>query len=362
MLLSQKSSFITNRASFTLVELLIVIGIVAVLSVVVIVVLNPAQLLAQARDSNRLNDLASLNTAISLFQTDNTGASLGTTNTVYVSLADSSSTCGSLGLPVLPSGWTYNCVNTTTLKKTDGTGWIPLSFNSISANSPLSLPTDPTNASSSGLYYTYVAGTTTYELTAQMESTAKHDAAVNDGDSFPGIYSKGSQIGLTPGIRDLGLVGYWKFDEGSGTTGYDSSGKGNTATLAAGTPYASGSSCKLGSCVDLRGTTYYATVNDNSSLRLNTETIAGWFKYDGTIGGWGDVIYKDGFNLQLRTDVSASQYLTYNSSNVRVCDLSSGQPVWADQQWHFVAASFDGSTKRIYADGTLAASGAFTIQ
>ncbi|MDD4931154.1 MAG: prepilin-type N-terminal cleavage/methylation domain-containing protein, partial [Candidatus Colwellbacteria bacterium] len=43
--------------SFTLVELLIVIAILAVLAAAVVVVLNPAELLAQARDSQRSTDL-----------------------------------------------------------------------------------------------------------------------------------------------------------------------------------------------------------------------------------------------------------------------------------------------------------------
>ncbi|KKW47096.1 MAG: hypothetical protein UY99_C0042G0007, partial [Parcubacteria group bacterium GW2011_GWA1_59_11] len=43
------------RSSFTLIELLVVIAIVAILSAVVIITLNPAELLKQSRDSNRLS-------------------------------------------------------------------------------------------------------------------------------------------------------------------------------------------------------------------------------------------------------------------------------------------------------------------
>jgi len=35
--------------------------------------------------------------------------------------------------------------------------------------------------------------------------------------------------------RDTGLVGHWKFDEGTGTIAYDSSGYGNDGILT-GTP------------------------------------------------------------------------------------------------------------------------------
>ncbi|MGC9603258.1 MAG: prepilin-type N-terminal cleavage/methylation domain-containing protein, partial [Minisyncoccia bacterium] len=42
---------VQDEASFTLIELLVVIGILGVLATAVVLVLNPAQLLAQARDS-----------------------------------------------------------------------------------------------------------------------------------------------------------------------------------------------------------------------------------------------------------------------------------------------------------------------
>lgn len=59
-----------QRKSFTLIELLVVLALVAILSVVVVVTLNPAELLKQARDSNRLSDLATINTSLNLFSAD----------------------------------------------------------------------------------------------------------------------------------------------------------------------------------------------------------------------------------------------------------------------------------------------------
>ncbi len=53
-----------RKKGFTLIELLIVIGIIGILAAAVIVVLNPAELLAQARDGTRLSDIDSANSAI----------------------------------------------------------------------------------------------------------------------------------------------------------------------------------------------------------------------------------------------------------------------------------------------------------
>jgi prepilin-type N-terminal cleavage/methylation domain-containing protein len=54
--------------AFALIELLIVIAIIAILGVVVILVLNPAEMMCRARDANRVSDMT--NNAISLYRTD----------------------------------------------------------------------------------------------------------------------------------------------------------------------------------------------------------------------------------------------------------------------------------------------------
>lgn len=56
-------SLIKNRSSaFTLVELLIVIGIISVLAVALLVTINPTEAQRRARDSQRLRDINSLQT------------------------------------------------------------------------------------------------------------------------------------------------------------------------------------------------------------------------------------------------------------------------------------------------------------
>ncbi|MDE2145009.1 MAG: prepilin-type N-terminal cleavage/methylation domain-containing protein, partial [Patescibacteria group bacterium] len=64
-----KNNFDNHRArdSFTLIELLIVIAIIGILASVVVLVLNPAQLLSQSRDSRRTQDLSNLNNAIGMY-------------------------------------------------------------------------------------------------------------------------------------------------------------------------------------------------------------------------------------------------------------------------------------------------------
>ncbi|MDE2144961.1 MAG: type II secretion system protein, partial [Patescibacteria group bacterium] len=49
---------VNERSSFTLIELLIVIAIIGILASALVLVLNPAQLLSQSRDSRRTQDLS----------------------------------------------------------------------------------------------------------------------------------------------------------------------------------------------------------------------------------------------------------------------------------------------------------------
>ena len=262
-----KKNSSSSSSGFTLLELLIVVSILAVLATVVVIVINPAQILTRARDSNRLSELASLNKALQIAQVQ--GISFfGSPNTVYVSIPDSSSACSNLGLPPLPSGWSYACVSSSTYKDADSTGWIPINFNSLPSGSPLSvLPVDPVNSTTNDYYYTYTADSSNWELTALLESSDRHDQAINDGDAFPGVYSLGTSKGLTPATRDMGLVGYWKMDEGTGTSTVDSSGNGNIGSLINSPVWTAG--CKVGNCLTFNGTSTNSYVNagDNSSLR-----------------------------------------------------------------------------------------------
>jgi type II secretory pathway pseudopilin PulG len=98
-----------NRSAFTVIELLVVIAMIAILSIVVILTLNPAALLQQSRDSNRVSDMSTLNTALGVYLAQG-GSSLGSSSVVYVSIPDPTATttagdqCQGLASEVPPGG------------------------------------------------------------------------------------------------------------------------------------------------------------------------------------------------------------------------------------------------------------------
>lgn len=223
-----------GRKGFTLLELLIVIGILAILATVVVLIINPAEYLKQARDVKRLDNLNSLDKTLSLANLE--GINLGNSNVIYISIPDdNSSSCLSLGLPVAPSGYSYSCSNSQNVNKVDGTGWIPVNFTQIAAGSPISvLPVDPVNTTSSSLFYAYTPGTQ-YELSAYTESEKYLTKGSNDGgDSI--AYESGSNLKLSPikkttfdfssftTTTQAGVAGWYKSVAGNGILGSDVDG------------------------------------------------------------------------------------------------------------------------------------------
>jgi prepilin-type N-terminal cleavage/methylation domain-containing protein len=379
MLRSSPPSPKLRRASFTLIELLVVIAIIAILSVVVILVLNPAELLKQARDSNRLQDLANINTALNFFQADTGGnISLGTASTTYVSIPDPVATstlgdqCQGLGLPSLPTGWSYHCAASSTYRLVNGTGWLPVDFTQISFKSPLALlPVDPVNQTSSRNYYTYTPGGS-WELATPFESQkyklgGDKDKASTDGGPYPDLYELGTNLTLlSVDYGDPSLVGYWNFEEGTGSvTSTDRSGMGNNGTWhGTGTHYATG---KVGGFAgQFNGSSGYDYVDAGNGASVNFGTgdftVTAWAQYTSTSLGPIGIVGKrtndtngtDGFDtfLSPSNDIGGL-YGRFKDVNHAFNDQGSagGHPS-KDLNWHFYSWTFQRSSNlTLYQDG-----------
>jgi prepilin-type N-terminal cleavage/methylation domain-containing protein len=207
-----------QQKGFTLIELLIVIAIITILAVVVVLTLNPAELLKQSRDANRISDLNTLRSALALYLVDVAAPHLadvsGSDNYTYCWMT-ATGTVAAYGGGIGVSGatgfggtcgvFTDGYIATATSSQNanvDGTGWLPVNFNLITAGSPIAkLPVDPVNNAS--FYYAYAASSSlTFELDGHMESvkfatTSATNVQSNDGGDSPFEY----EVGTVPGLK-----------------------------------------------------------------------------------------------------------------------------------------------------------------
>ncbi len=213
-------------SGFTILELLIVVSIVAILSVALVVVLNPAETLKQSRDANRISDLSTMKKAIALYMTSTSTPVLGPNFVdtfdnnrcleiigeytggprIYYSLSSVTPiTDTTLGI-FINTPPPVNQVETPSL--TNGAGWIPVNFDSLTGGSPISnLPVDPTNrivdlsnVASTDLVYRYACSNNplAFEMNAQLESdgftSGTNNKRTSDGGNNSNLYEVGTNL------------------------------------------------------------------------------------------------------------------------------------------------------------------------
>ena len=165
-----------------------------------------------------------------------------------------------------------------------------------------------------------------------------------------------------PSIVLNGLVLYLdaaniKSYPGSGTTWADLSGNGNNGTLTNGPTYSSANG----------GSLVFDGSNDNIQLAgtnfsLNTMTISAW-NYSSNFNQNGFIFEKttNGFvNTQYSLFYNGDNTIYYRTYGLSTIDLTVNTTTAGvvNNQWNNVVATFDGTIKRIYVNGILAATSA----
>lgn len=163
------------------------------------------------------------------------------------------------------------------------------------------------------------------------------------------ILESSSDALVVPGADNL--VGWWKFDESTGTSASDSSMNGENGTLNGGQDFSgNGLSGKIDRSLFFNGSSDYISAPFSSDLNPDHFSITLWAKVTGSQGsfrspissrdsGLGFIIYATNANIWSLWTGSGGGYPTTNG------------PAVVLDQWTFISATYDGTTQVLYIDG-----------
>jgi hypothetical protein len=154
-----------------------------------------------------------------------------------------------------------------------------------------------------------------------------------------------------------GLVGWWKFDETQGTSARDSSGGNHDGTLIGHAQWGRG---RIGGAVALDGAGSYVKVADKSAFDFAGElTVASWVNIHSVPSEWMAIITK-GDTAWRFSMAHQDPKIHFSVNHFYSTDGINGSTDLTLNQWHHVAAVYDGKTLRLYVDGKLDATQPWT--
>ncbi len=151
------------------------------------------------------------------------------------------------------------------------------------------------------------------------------------------------------------LVGYWTFDEGSGTTAWDYSGFNNTGTLTnmntVGNSTSGWTIGKFDYGLKFDGVNDYVTVANSTSLNPNYVTISAWiYSRNPTNPGIQTIVARQGAQPYDFLISSGYFYMEMRTSSTAYNSWTTTYIVPANQ-WEYVTAVFDGIYEKLYVNG-----------
>ena len=155
-----------------------------------------------------------------------------------------------------------------------------------------------------------------------------------------------------------GLVGWWRFDEGSLSVAGDSSGNGNNGTVYGTATWVAG---RYGQALSFDGSSNYVGIASFSSLTGPSVSIGAWINLPSQTMQYPDVVEitenwggTGGIKLQV-WDFNQLWFRVFNAAG----GVEANTPKWTigTGAWHYVVGTYNGSYANLYVDGALFGTG-----
>jgi hypothetical protein len=160
--------------------------------------------------------------------------------------------------------------------------------------------------------------------------------------------------------NNIGLVGYWSFNEGTSTIAHDYSGHGNTGTLS-GSTLPTWTSGKLGKGLSFDGSSSYVSAPLVTTANENV-TLSAWVYWKGLTSHVQMVVNNGnsgsgGYSLMISNGCGAGSSIAVLLGGVQ-CNALSSPPTIPTNRWTHLVATMDGSHNwTLYVNGVSEATG-----
>jgi prepilin-type N-terminal cleavage/methylation domain-containing protein len=334
-----------NSHGFTLLEILLVIGIIAILAGIVIVAINPSKQLAVVRNTERKSDLKQLYNAITQYYIDNSAFPPTISTTTLNEVCN-----------------TGSVASTTTALNGASCGTLA-NLSVLVPTYLTAIPTDPTGTSSllSFIPTAYAATTATGTGYKVGVNTAKQVL----------ISAPLAELGVTVVVGNVptvatwvpisGLVAHWKMNDNADNYVVDDNIGTNDGTSVRKTNVTTDASGRISTALTFNGSSDYISVANNDNLNFGTGdfSIFSWVYLDtvpvfgriaskshwnvtgawafGCVGDWGGMRV---FNIAVRRVGYINDFISQ--------DLTS---VMTTENWHHMGVTRTSGVITFYLDG-----------
>ena len=311
----------TNSHGFTLLEILLVVGIIAILAGIVIVAINPARQLAQARNTERRSDIKQIKSAMEQFYIDKGYYPASTTLSATTTLLEVCDT----GASSSPTGIT--CTGKLNLSEL-----VPVYITAI--------PKDPQATTTNSAGYKVAKDASNKLITTAPQAELSVFIAI--GTSTPSAYN---------GTLGNGLILHYKMNDTSGTTVVDTKGNDGTASRNLSNMATSGLASNAFSFN--KSQSDKITTSFQPSSGSGSFSVSFWMKSPQLSSSqeyfalaWGNVVQYQGIGFGWEYQSSKIIFDKWGAGTDSLRTTSRMD----DGSWHHVVGTYNGTTAQLFVD------------